>query len=51
MGEGLKSSHYGLYVLGYTRVTKVETKSHNNASLSESRKTTSVRIVFCNSKA
>jgi len=28
--EGLKSSPYGLNVLGYTRVTMVETKSNDS---------------------
>jgi len=34
--KGLKSSHYGLYVLGYTRVTRVETKGYKGLNQSES---------------
>jgi len=44
--KGMKSSPYGLCTLGYTRVTKVKTKSYDGASLGKSLKITLVQIVF-----
>jgi len=49
--RGLKSSPYDPYVLGYTRVTKGDTKSYLGANYNKSLKTPPVQIVFCNSKA
>lgn len=42
----MKSSPYGLCTLGYTRVTKANTKSYYGASLRESLKIALVQIVF-----
>jgi len=37
---------YGLYAIGYTRVTKVMTKSYAYVNISKSLKVTSVQIIF-----
>jgi len=44
-----KSSHYGLYMLGFTCATKADTKRDTNVSYSKSLKTARVRIVGWNS--
>jgi len=41
---GEKSSHYGLYMLGFTRATKVNTKSTEGVTLKKSLKITPVLI-------
>ena len=46
----ITSSRHDPYGLGYTRVTMVVTKGGNDASRSESLKTTQVQIVLCNSR-
>ena len=43
-GEKEKSSHYGLYVLGFTCATRVKTMRHKRVILSKSLKITKVRI-------
>jgi len=45
-GKRLKSSPYGPYMLGYTRVTVVETKSYKGVIRSKSLKSTKVRIAL-----
>jgi len=44
-----KSSHYGLYMLGFTCATRVETKRRNSSHWSKTLKTIKVRIVNWNS--
>jgi len=50
LGLRLKSSPYGLNILGYTRVTMAKTESYERLIVSESLKIVKVRIVLCNSK-
>jgi len=50
IGLRLKSSPYGLNILGYTRVTIVKTESYECLIASKSLKIAKVRIVLCNSK-
>jgi len=50
IGLRLKSSPYGLNILGYTRVTIVKTESYKRLIVSKSLKIAKVRIVLCNSK-
>ena len=42
----LKSSHYDLNILGYTRITMVKTKGNYFVNLSQSLKIIVVRITF-----
>ena len=43
-GEKEKSSHYGLYVLGFTCATRAKTMRHKREILSKSLKIAKVRI-------
>ena len=47
----MTSSPHGPYVLGYTRATMALTMGCKEATLSQSLKCVSVRIVLCNSSA
>ena len=48
---GMTSSPHGPYGLGYTRATMAVTAGGKGATLRQSRKAVSVRIVLCNSRA
>src|SRR3954470_20404356 len=48
---GMTSSPHGPYGLGYTRATMAVTEGRERATPSQSRKTVSVRIALCNSRA
>src|SRR5579862_8979964 len=48
---GMTSSPHGLYGLGYTRATMAVTVGCEGATLGQSQKAVSVRIVLCNSRA
>src|SRR6202167_6687712 len=48
---GMTSSPHGPYGLGYTRATMAVTMGCEGATLGQSQKAVSVRIVLCNSRA
>src|ERR1700740_1857011 len=48
---GMTSSPHGPYGLGSTRATMAATEGGEGATLGQSRKTVSVRIALCNSRA
>ena len=50
MKVGRMSGRHGLNRLGYIRATMVVTKRSENVNSSKTLKTTSVQIVFCNTK-
>lgn len=46
VGKRLKSSHYGLNMLGYTRVTLIETKGNLKVIFCKTLKSITVRIIL-----